>query len=1833
MRTQIALVSLSWGALALGGCQFDVAGTTPPKPDLVKITPNSGYNGEEVTVVIEGHNLKPLITQDVSQPGGLVIDTDFSARLGDNELAQVVYVDDQHLNALVPQGIAAGVYPLTVVTPAGDEATLANAYTATATRQPVLTAVAPTDVVNDLAEIVTVSGQYFAPGMTATLEASGLATVPLALSNLSPTSVEALVPVGAAPGSYALSALSADNQTSRLENAVTIWAPAALVASVTVSHTRANLGQAFTVTVSVANNGGSTSQGVAVGVPTQNGSGAATLDGTAPAAVDIAAGESHDYVFSYTAATAGDVTFTVAANGSNEFSGRANNAAAVTSPTLAIEPGAALTVQVSVTPVLTPIDTAIQLTVDVTNSGGARALQVAPVITQVAPLAELATGPTPAQVDLSGTASHSFVYDYRAATAGTFHFEVAVAGIDQNNQQTVSATVVHSADVTIQSMNAMLRAVITVPVSVSVGQAFPVQVDVSNLGLSSALAVSTALTHAPAGLISETVAASPLSIDISSTGQHRYDFTFSAVSAGDVVVSGVAHGIDDFAGNPTASPQASSTVIHVQTAAALAASWTVPGTISAGQAFDAVLTVANSGQAAAIGVAPTDVVPANATCQPAAPATADIAGGGNAVFTFACLAGASGSASISAGAAGSDANSTQPAIATSASSSTITVQSVPALVASWSLPAAVTINQSFTVTLTVTNTGEAAANNVAPTDFVATGAITCQGTAPAPASATVGGGASQDFVYQCTASATDGSATVAAGAAGVDANSGDPTVATTATSTSLPVQLPPALVASWIIPAAVNVDQNFTVTLRIVNSGGARASNIVPTTLVLTPASGGATCTEPPTPATGSADGNNGEAIFVYSCQAVGAAGTSVTVAAGAAGVDANTGTAVTAASDTSNPITIQTPGQLSLAWSSVPTTVSTGQVVAGITLTVTNNGGTAVQNVAPSAAVATPVSGGASATCTGPVPASTARINGSASASFTYSCTFGSSAGGVTLSASATGTDINTGNPVIASDQASGTIVVQTAAALSAAWSTPPATVSRGQVFDVTLTVTNAGEAAANAVAPNGFTVTGTTATACVLQAPATFTILGNDDSHGFVYRCTAGSASGSATLSSAARGTDANSGSQVNSNTAVSASFTVQSAPAFTLAWTVPAAVNRNQVFTATLRITNTGQATANTVAPGTITYGGTSGAGTVCTGPVPASVATLTGGNFADFVYSCTASNTRGTLTLTAGATGTDANTTGTVTAAPVTSANIAVQNPAALAVDSVSTTPTQVTQTQTGIAVAMVVSNSGDVAANVASAANWLIFRSGATDVSSEYTVTVSGGNPTTVPAAGNATFNFTVAVASTATLGAITLDGQASGTDSRTGAATSDSGATTTDSWTVLGNRPPVACFSADVTVIAVNGTVNFDAGCSTDLETPLASLQVEWDWTGDGTFDTAPTTVKTAAHAYALAGTYRSTLRVSDVGGAQGYHSVVVVVANPATTYVVTTTNDDNGTCDASCSLREAITAANARAGLDTITFSPTVFSPAAPGTITLGSILPALTDSAGVQIVGNRNAAGAWGVVVSRNDDLFVLQSASNTIAHLEITGATGNGEICINSTAAMTFNWLYENYVHACNIVMIINGGTNEIGPGNVFRPQNENTGLNLAAGNNQNIHDNRLYGCNQNCITMAAATSGHTIWKNFFYASSGRGIFVDGSNVNIWHNTFDGLATGGAEAIDVTGTNHEVMNNIFSNNTSGAICYHSGLSPTTLDYNVLFNNAAAGATCAALPAGSNSQPAPNNLDPLYVNRGAADFSLLATSPYIDAGFDVGVDTNGVGPGLYYGSAPDIGAFESNF
>jgi LmbE family N-acetylglucosaminyl deacetylase len=102
-------------------------------------------------------------------------------------------------------------------------------------------------------------------------------------------------------------------------------------------------------------------------------------------------------------------------------------------------------------------------------------------------------------------------------------------------------------------------------------------------------------------------------------------------------------------------------------------------------------------------------------------------------------------------------------------------------------PNPVSQGSPLSVTLSVTNTGQAAATAVAPSGFTVGGAGASCPASSTPASANIAGGATQVFSWACTASSTTGTATFSAGATGTDANSGA-TVSAAPASASTTIQ-------------------------------------------------------------------------------------------------------------------------------------------------------------------------------------------------------------------------------------------------------------------------------------------------------------------------------------------------------------------------------------------------------------------------------------------------------------------------------------------------------------------------------------------------------------------------------------------------------------------------------------------------------------------------------------------------------------------------------------------------------------------------------------------------------------------------------------------------------------------------------------------------------------------------------------------------------------------------------------------------------------------------------------------------------------------------------------
>lgn len=79
--------------------------------------------------------------------------------------------------------------------------------------------------------------------------------------------------------------------------------------------------------------------------------------------------------------------------------------------------------------------------------------------------------------------------------------------------------------------------------------------------------------------------------------------------------------------------------------------------------------------------------------------------------------------------------------------------------------------------------------------------------------------------------------------------------------------------------------------------------------------------------------------------------------------------------------------------------------------------------------------------------------------------------------------------------------------------------------------------------------------------------------------------------------------------------------------------------------------------------------------------------------------------------------------------------------------------------------------------------------------------------------------------------------------------------------------PPTAAFTVDPTNGQLETVFDFDASDSSDAEDPDAALQVRWDWTNDGSWDTGFRADRTATHSYAVEGAFTVRLEVLDSSG------------------------------------------------------------------------------------------------------------------------------------------------------------------------------------------------------------------------------------------------------------------------------------------------------------------------------------------------------------------------------
>src|SRR5512147_181871 len=108
--------------VALGCATSDI-----PAPRPTSVEPGTGYGGTPTPVVIRGTGFAVRVTQP-STGGSPTVDSAYRAWLGGVELADVVRVDSQTLQATVPAGLPSGIHALAVEGPFGRRGSLEGAF-------------------------------------------------------------------------------------------------------------------------------------------------------------------------------------------------------------------------------------------------------------------------------------------------------------------------------------------------------------------------------------------------------------------------------------------------------------------------------------------------------------------------------------------------------------------------------------------------------------------------------------------------------------------------------------------------------------------------------------------------------------------------------------------------------------------------------------------------------------------------------------------------------------------------------------------------------------------------------------------------------------------------------------------------------------------------------------------------------------------------------------------------------------------------------------------------------------------------------------------------------------------------------------------------------------------------------------------------------------------------------------------------------------------------------------------------------------------------------------------------------------------------------------------------------------------------------------------------------------------------------------------------------------------------------------------------------------------------------------------------------------------------
>lgn len=320
-----------------------------------------------------------------------------------------------------------------------------------------------------------------------------------------------------------------------------------------------------------------------------------------------------------------------------------------------------------------------------------------------------------------------------------------------------------------------------------------------------------------------------------------------------------------------------------------------------------------------------------------------------------------------------------------------------------------------------------------------------------------------------------------------------------------------------------------------------------------------------------------------------------------------------------------------------------------------------------------------------------------------------------------------------------------------------------------------------------------------------------------------------------------------------------------------------------------------------------------------------------------------------------------------------------------------------------------------------------------------------------------------------------------------------------------------------------------------------------------------------------------------------------------AATFTVTKTADTNdGICDADCSLREAVAAANAAGSDDSIVFSSLFDS---PQIITLSGSEIMINNAGALTITG----PGANLLTVSGNNTSRIFQNAVGAVTSMSgMTLTGGNGASTFNNNSGGAI----QNSGNMTLTAMIITGNTTSGSAGGI---RNSSTGSQLTI-NGCIISNNTSTGSSaggvQNFSTSTLIVNNSTFTGNLSGGGSvGGGAMQVNGTARITNSTFSGNTsntTGGGGALNVNGasiviTNVTISGNSAPNNGGGIHRGSSNVNFFIRNSIVAGNNGTASSPDVTNTAGGLQSEGNNIIGNVGTSTGWVASDLLNTAPLL--------------------------------